>query len=411
MMSKVIYVNEAQSTPINVPDFHPDLLLSGSDKYIVTTYQNGSYHLQIGNYAGIIPAANDYVIQIRPKVAVSDLTYLLLRSGLLNHSLETPFDSTVPYQISGENLESFFEALTFEFLRQIDKIRALGLMRSEKVKVVDSGSVTGRIDIPGTLKIYQKSYGTKIRQKVRECHFSNPENRILAYCLYYLLGTSLRVVSKKDIAKRLAYFSLVQDEIFTASDLSEVKATLERSRIPAQRAYYIPALNLALTILSGTGITIGERSDVTFKPLIINTATMFERYIRNILQYKLRRTWVSVFEGKNQSRAFYSSGPELVNLAPDVIFSIGGKTALILDVKYKAKPTTADHYQVWAYMEGFDLNQAIIVCVGRKLESISKYTRNNREIIVFNFDLSRIKASEEELNDLIVAILNVRTFE
>jgi 5-methylcytosine-specific restriction endonuclease McrBC regulatory subunit McrC len=302
---KVIPVNEAQSTPVETSDFHPNILLPGSERYITPIYQNGNYWLRVGNYAGVIPAARGYIIQIRPKASISDLTYLLLQSGLLNHSLQTPFESTVPYQISGENLESFFEALIMAFLKQVDRIRALGLLRGEKRKTVVSSSLSGKMDVDGSLLIYPQSYGTKICQIITERPFSTPENRLLLYCLRYLLNVPLQVTSTNDIARRLAYFSPLKNEPLHPTDWHDVIRILEHGKIPAQRSYYIPALNLAMTILSGVGITIGEQADIEFKPLIINTADMFEKYVRNILRYQLRQTGVSVFDGRSQPREFY----------------------------------------------------------------------------------------------------------
>lgn len=404
---KIICADEAQSTHIEIPDFHPCILLPGSERYITLIYQSDGYWFRVGNYVGVIPAAKGYVIQIRPKINISDLTYLLLQSGLLNRSLQTPFESTVPYQISSENLESFFEALIMEFLKQVDRIRALGLLRGEKRKTIVSSSITGRTDTQGTLRIYPRTYGTKVSQVITEHPFSTPENRLLFYCLTYLLGVPLQVTSTIDIAKRLIYFSSLKNEQMNSTDWQEVTRVLEHGKIPTQRSYYIPALNLAMTILSGVGITIGEQADVEFKPLIINTADMFEKYVRNILRVQLHRTGVSVFDGRSQPRSFYTSGPKPVELKPDVLFTLGGNVLSVLDIKYKSEPTEADHYQMWAYLEGFDLAQAIMIYVSTDEGKVEEYHRRGRKLITFGFNLGQIKQSENALNHLILSILKL----
>lgn len=409
---KIISVSEASSTLIEDPEFHPSLLLPGTEKYLTVVYTTNGYILQVKNFTGVIPALNNYVIQIQPKVKISDITYLLLKSNLLNHSLATPYNSNVPYQIADENIGSFVESLVKEFLKQIDKIHTLGKLRTDLIATLNSSSIKGKVDISKTLQDYSRSYSLKIRQTIVQQSSNTPENRLLAYCLRYILNLPLKFISTKEIASRLIYFSpLDKRGTVEPSDIFEVRRALEHGKIPTQRLYYVPALNLALAILEGTGITIGETEEIIFKPMIVNTADMFEKYIRNTFHSALISTGVSVFDGRSlPAKEFYSGGSTTIKLKPDIIFISGGREILVLDVKYKTQVQESDHYQMWAYLEGFDLLCSVIVSIVSSStdQMIEEYTRNNRRVIIFKFDLTQIKKSENNLIDLIATLLEVR---
>ncbi|MCC5661767.1 McrC family protein [Nostoc sp. XA010] len=409
---KIISVSEASATLVEDPEFHPTLLLPGTEKYLTVIYNSNGYILQVKNFTGIIPARNNYVIQIQPKVKISDITYLLLKSNLLNHSLATSYNSNVPYQIADENIGSFVESLIKEFLRQIDRIHALGKLRKDLVTTSNSSSIKGKVDISKTIQEYSRSYGLKVSQTIVEQSFNTTENRLLAYCLRYILDLPLKFIPTKEIAKRLIYFSpLDKKGTIESSDIFEVRRALEHGKIPTQRLYYIPALNLALAILEGAGITIREREEIIFKPMIVNTADMFEKYIRNTFHSALNSTGVSVFDGRSlPAKEFYSGGSKTIRLKPDIIFISGGREILILDVKYKTEVKESDHYQMWAYLEGFDLLCSIIVSTASSStdQMIEEYSRNNRKVIIFKFDLTQIKKSEGNLIDLIATLLKVR---
>lgn len=393
----IIQVREATTTVIENDSFHPKNIFPSSYKYFsVICTEIGSYGIKVGNYAGVIPGKGNLVIQIQPKVPINDFTYLLLRSNLLNHSLQTPFESNVLYQISGEDLESFFEALVLQFLKDLDMIHAKGLIRGTINKQICSSSIKGKIDINKTLKYYPQSFGSKVCQTITQYPYSTPENRVLYYCLKYLIQVPLKIISKKDLIKRLTYFTGIKEDKPISSDLSAVIHILEHGKLASQRNYYTPALNLAIAILNGSGITIGKNLDIEFKPLVFNTSDLFEQYIRNILRDIFKGSSISIINGRMQSKNFYMSGPSLINLSPDVVFIEGGKERLILDVKYKLEPSQSDHYQAWAYLEGFSLNHVIMVCASdtRKGFSTKEYSRGQRKVTVISFDLTKIKECE-----------------
>jgi hypothetical protein len=89
------------------------------------------------------------------------------------------------------------------------------------------------------------------------------------------------------------------------------------------------------------------------------------------------------------------------------LFTLGGKVLAVLDVKYKPEPTEADHYQMWAYLEGFDLSEAIIVYVTTNMGKVEEYIRRGRKLMTFGFNLGQIKQSEQALNQLVLGILNL----
>lgn len=403
-------VNEADHH-VPLPQwFTPDLLAPEHKQYFSIEYDSGQrqWVLSPRNYIGIIPLTAEYGVQIRPKSGLANFTYMLNRSGLLNRSLETPFDQTVPYAIPEDDIDSFFEGIILSFLQSLDEIKRWGLLRDDAQIAVESNIIKGRIDHPRWLRRSAR-YGLlmpPVPQWQSVSRYDNIPNRVLRTCLDYLAETPLQHIPKQDVLERLSYFGQVQSDGVLQHELTILERMIESGRLPSNRYYYLPALNLALLIFRGAGLTLDEPQDVVFKPIVINTAIMFERYVRTVYQDAVTAYDAYAEDGRTNPIDFYNRSARKITIQPDIVVRRGGRTLMVVDVKYKFEPTTQDHYQMWAYLHGHDVKQGGFVSVTApnvlRSERVRQYERNDYLISDFSFDSKNIRYSEEALHHLIV---------
>jgi len=403
-----LVTRECQREPIVADWFTPELLPPSYRQYLALEIDPMSrkWVMETGAYVGILPLAADYGIQILPKSGLKNLTYMLYKSGLLNRSLETPFDQTVPYQIPDDDLESFFEGLVQSFLGSLDIIRRWGLARETVAECQSAVSIRGKIDYLRWTRSIPRTAGFPVPQIVFTSTLDNLANRILRRCLEYLARTPLHYFQRTDVLARLDYFGQVPSSWISAEEVVEAQRLLERGQFQSSRYYYLPALNLALLILRGAGLALGDDQDVTFKPILIDTASMFEKYIRVISQEALQELDAHVEDGRQFPEPFYRESSRPISVEPDILVRRGGQTLLVADVKYKFAPTAQDHYQLWAYMQVHQVERAGFVSVSesgaKSTQNPQWFRREQRHVFDYAFDCRHIKQSEETFKQMLV---------
>lgn len=268
--------------------------------------------------------------------------------------------------------------------------------------------IRGKINYHQWTRTLPRTGGIPVPQQVTMSNLDNLPNRVLRYCLEYLADTPLLYVSRTAILNRLDYFSQISSIDVTDEELATLTHLLESGHFPASRYYYLPALNLALLILRGAGLALGDSDDVRFKPLLINTATMFERYVRVLCQEAAQECDAHALDGKQQPMPFYTESIYPILVIPDVLIRRGGTTLLVIDAKYKFEPTVQDHYQMWSYLHAHQVRRGGFISVAGARERRSNLTWFKRdEYNVFDYALnmqgSDIKQLERDLQEFIRA--------
>lgn len=389
----------------------PEALPANLDRYLKIEYdfENKGWTLEADTYIGSIPLSKEQGIQILPKSGLQNITYMLYRSGLLGRSLETPFDQTVPYQTPDDDLESFVEGLVASFLACLDEIKALGLIRESERRALRAYTIRGRLDTIKWSQEIVRTGGLPLPQLIMESSINNLPNRVLKWCLTYLTMTPLFHTDREEVLTRLDYFGGVDSNPVSIEEQAEIDQQIRYGRFPASRYYYLPALNLALLILQGSGLALGDQASVFFKPILINASHMFERYVRVLCAEAVRELDCQVEDGKQIPIAFYSNEkPSTVWVKPDVIVKRGAHPLLVLDAKYKFSPTEQDHYQMWSYMDAFQVSTAGFVSIESETDSMNTktnpvwYRRGERAIFDYAFNCRNIRASEASLKYLVL---------
>ena len=285
-------------------------------------------------------------------------------------------------------------------------VKSKGLIRCDEATFIESPSVRGKILSSRLPRSFPRSFGLKLPQRIKIRELDNPFNRVIIRCLKELAQSQLLLVELKDILMRLDYFGIASTGWADDKDLAFVEQALQRRKIPSSRLYYAHALNLALWILQSSGITVGKEQNVEFRPMLIDMASIFEKYLYSLCRFFVQGSDFLVNPGEEVSVQFYEDASwRRLYLFPDVVFRKGGSYCHILDSKYKGKTTAQDHYQMWAYLEAYDVDRGTFITLvnpdNPTPRGLRVFKRGKRQIFEFRFDLSNIQQSEEELELLL----------
>lgn len=312
-----------------------------------------------------------------------------------------------------DSVDSFFEGLILSFLDSLDQIKRWGLLREDKPVQTELNAIKGQINLSAWTRRTSR-YGVfmpPVPQTIYASEYDNIPNRVLKACLDYLLVNPLQHVHNHQVVSRLEYFNQVASQGVFRQEADKLEMQIERGRLPTNRAYYLPALNLALLIFRGAGLALDDPQDVVFKPIIVNTANMFERYIRAVYQEVATQFDAYAEDGRRVPVDFYNRAARPIRVQPDIVIKRGGRTLLVVDVKYKFEPTAQDHYQMWAYLHGHDVKRGGFVNVLRPNTVWSTnpkiYERNDYKISEFGFDSVKVHESESTLKNSIARQLQI----
>src|SRR6266699_6400175 len=167
MMRRTVRVRENSLTQVSRADFDIDTLPRGVEKFVrIYGGPGGNWLFEVGPYAGLIPCRDGTIIQLDTKIKVSNLAYMLFKGGELGRSVETPFESTVPYKVAEDDLETFLEAIMGNYLALLDNVKSKGLLRQGEQQRVATDVVRGKIRVSDFAASYVKDLGRTVPQTV-----------------------------------------------------------------------------------------------------------------------------------------------------------------------------------------------------------------------------------------------------
>ena len=123
---------------------------------------------------------------------------------------------------------------------------------------------------------------------------------------------------------------------FRITDYAAAQKTLRTRGLPASRAYYYRAIEIALLILSNRGIALQDRgADVLLETFIINFDDLFEEYLRRVLQTRAPDL-LTVQDGNHEGKRPLFDDRADQSAQPDVVLTwkTSGRKA-IGEIKYK----------------------------------------------------------------------------
>ena len=337
-------VRECATTEL--PGFDLAWLPKGLPAQIRPFYRGVRVGLEVDTIVGSIQLKNGDTLKIRPRVGNANFIRMLVESEATSAALGAQDEELVGYSFSEEASLGSLVARPF--------VRAL--------LAVDSGSVRfawhrrrevaeaagGELEVLATaIRISQKNDRPFVfSRKARTTDV--PENIVLAAASQSVLRRHSRLLRKEDQQFLFDFSHRFTSSALSGETIEHVRARLSTGQYDGARGYYAEALRLALILLGESGFKQGAAEEIRAEPVLFNSASIFEAYVRQQLKHSYQRRGLSVRKGFFPPMSLLKEGSLVLD--PDIVISKDEKLLLVGDVKYKVDGmSAADYYQAHVY--------------------------------------------------------------
>jgi 5-methylcytosine-specific restriction enzyme subunit McrC len=207
---------------------------------------------------------------------------------------------------AAEPIPSLLDLLTIALLEAMPAIELGGVYREYLHREEETSFPRGRILLGQTLRRCEARGGAP-RAVVSwyERSADNGPNQLLKYAIWYLAQRLSSLRQPRAGVRRLLARLNDAFNLFAGVSLDRGRSFLSHplvvnpQRMPSTRAYYRPAMQLALAIVRDRGIQVeGRGEDITIESLLLNLEDVFEAFLRNVLREGFRgRTGITVLDG------------------------------------------------------------------------------------------------------------------
>ncbi|MGC4957886.1 McrC family protein [Actinomadura citrea] len=340
------------------------------DTHVKADFHKGRLRLAAKGYSGLIPLTDRIVIQVRPRFPLRNLTHMVAICGYDPSMLPALRD----YQETDQWGEWLFDVMADGFLAALDTIGLNGLHRTYHRRVAAGSYPHGRINTTMTVLRYaSRGINHKAEYSWFERTADNAVNRCLKSAVLGLHHRYVDAPRREGVRKRIARLAeamrLLQDVTQESLPSSLADPQVRGSvPLPETRAYYRPALALAVAILTKQGVSLdADKGSIIMPTMLVKTEDLFEEFVRVSLQEALSSyPTLSVLNGNEEpgrTRLYEDltdtekavlPGHEEPRLSgkqpdasPDIVFRMDdGTHPLIADVKYSNVTGYADRSEV-----------------------------------------------------------------
>lgn len=357
--------------------------------------------LEIGGVIGAVPLLNGDTLHIVPKVGPANFFRMLLTAEGLGERAKRDFDGFASWSTE-DSADSVPALLARRFFSE------LALLDADGPRFGRSAERSNREGPSGKIRIRQTVYRLRLRsatpfvcvKRVRD--FDIPENRVLAAAGWVAAGL---ISERTDLEPWQSALVFKWRKAFhrpdiLLDDLRETARGLANGAYGGPRGRYVQTLTLARLILGQAGLSQEGRTRVMGDTLLVNSATLFEEYVRAVLAMVCKPMGLTVTKGGSPVQALYVDGS--FGLVPDIRVSRGLSTLALGDAKYK-EPDAGDHYQMAAYMRSYGVSRAFLLCpdYGDAREAVTRRRASDgRTVLEIRLPLMNLNAAEELLANL-----------
>ena len=321
--------------------------------------------LKADGVVGSIPLANGDTLRIRPKVGPVNFFRLLMVAEGSVPSLKREYDAFVEHEL--EDVDSIDSILVRRLFRSAETILTRSPIVARVIRLHRGTFAVGAINISATALGVASRADDPVVYASKDKTNSTVENRVLTEALlraWRMMEPVDQSVYRPTLERWRRRFPRSQD---LSADLEQVDRGFASDRYGGPRDYYREALMLARVLLGMEGVGFSGSRIVTGDPILISTADVYERYVRNVISAACANTGYTVTKGWVGSVSVYTDGA--VEMVPDIVISKGGNAVLVADAKYK-DPTAADHYQMFTYLSRGGVRRGILLSASDRLTRI-----------------------------------------
>jgi hypothetical protein len=345
-----------------VPGFDAAWLPAAAFRYVTPLVGRSGdrVELKAGTYAGVIPLANGETLRITPKAGAHALGRMILVTEGLDRTVASEFTATAELgRDDEEDGVSWLRLLARSYANELRGIETRSLRR-ERIEVDRRlDHARGRLDVLATVQSLARREAAPVHCTFKVPTADTPANHLLGVAARRILGVLDRDTPEWRVAVRWA-------ERFGSGGLdrrmlSTIVAGLRTNRFSGSRGYYVRALVMAHLLLSDAGLSLNSDEVVPGEALLVNTADLFERYVRTLIARAVTDDGLVATKGATPTRTLLTDGT--CETTPDVVISDGRGPCFLVDAKYKtsAEVPASDFYQLYAYLRVFDVGTGAFV--------------------------------------------------
>jgi 5-methylcytosine-specific restriction endonuclease McrBC regulatory subunit McrC len=343
-----------------------DAEAEGKD-YFRLSMRKGSFGVEARSHLGLVPVNSKLALFVRSRVPLNNLAGMAAIAGVdpawlaLLRAYETETDPAIAYDIV------FAQVLA----RRLETIRALGVHRRYEQSTHVGSQPSGRILATETVRGY---LARNVRHVAVYARFDRSDdtaaNQALALAsdllLERLAGQEHPEVSPARLALQRSSAFLKGVSRSTRQGFMWAPEVVDPRRLPAQRAHYRPAVELAKAIVRSAGLLhAGTSPDVPLDSMVVNGNDLFEGFVRASLDSFAKHEFgghVRVKDGNTAGYKFFK--PDSPDVKPDALVYVAGHVRLVAEVKNKPREgwsKAEDIQQALAYAVRFDCQKAVLV--------------------------------------------------
>ena len=306
----------------------------------------GAYYLTPTSIVGALEL-DTLAIQIKPKISIKHLLFLISYSLDPDNWLDTDFDLTEDSSLS--------EAIAPAFLRHLKTVFSRSMLQGYKRREDTVNTVQGQIRFSDQIR---KRFGIMLPIEVTYDEFTEDivENQLIKAALIRLLNCRVR---SSQISRELKRYVLAFDSVsrvaFDPHHLPEVKFNRRNNR-------YKHAVQIARLILRSSSFDQSS-GNVRARSFLVDMNQVFEDFVVVALRENLGLSTYS-FPQNADGRTLTLDDQRRIRLKPDISWWKNGRCCFVGDVKYKSlnrQARNADIYQVLSYAVATQLPMGILI--------------------------------------------------
>ena len=374
-------------------------LPSGLPAGITLHSKAGILGVESQGLVGALPLNGGDTLRILPKVDDINFFRLLFKAGGSQNELRREYDDFVTYGVGdGRNVDAIVARSLFTAAADIIRFSPL---RGRILKRRVGTFALGRMDAVATALNVACRKETPIVYEINEKTVDIPENRLILEALirsWAFLKSNEQEVFRFVRDHWVSHYRRTSDVIF---DLEYIENRFAGGEYGGSRDYYRKALMLSRIALGVNGLSFDANKIIEGDAILINTADIFEKYLRNVISEAYTCQGYIVTKAGFPAKSLYVSGH--FELEPDIVISKNGKVVLVADAKYKT-PSAGDHYQMNTYLHVFDLKRGLLISplFEGTQKSVREYRTAGGVVIRELFlPMKDLKATEEILGSLV----------
>lgn len=369
-------------------------------KLRLLTRADGSLGLLADGVVGSMALRDGSTLQILPKIGQVPFLQMLLRSLEPTDRLSSDFGDPATYGVDQETGFGWLVARTL--CESADLLMRTGLSSEREAQRVWSTMVTGHLDALPTMISLARHEAKPVVSTNQVRSLDTAEHRLMRAALHNALPMLDGAERERAIATYSKWSRRTGSGELRSEDVTRVQERIAREWYGGSRPAYRRAMVLALTVLGLMGVSLDGSADLEGDALLMNSADVFESYVRASVAAGLGPRDYVVTKGGSSISTLYLDGS--FRLQPDVVVEKDGIVQMVLDAKYK-NPSADDHYQMVMYLTALNVDRGVLVTPhgGESDAVVTKYqTPSGLRIYELGLPLAVLPTCEE----LLTAVLS-----